>query len=144
MIGSPIATPIAALVPLVALVALASASACASATSQWDPNTAPPIAKVWRARCGACHTRVEPGTHTRTEIDRALARHEKRIELSRDEWRAMADWLAPTANAAPAPAAPSSFGAPSATPVTPSAPTEVMPPSAPPPQHAAEDAGNAQ
>ncbi len=55
---------------------------------------APPIARVWASRCGACHTPVEPGTRTRAHIEEALARHHTRVALSDDEWAAMRDFLA--------------------------------------------------
>ncbi len=55
---------------------------------------APPIARVWASRCGACHTPVEPGTRTRSHIEDALGRHHARVALSDDEWSEMRDFLA--------------------------------------------------
>jgi hypothetical protein len=52
------------------------------------------IVTVHVSKCGACHAPVEPGTRSREDIERALARHQKRLRLSPDEWSAMVDYLA--------------------------------------------------
>lgn len=64
-----------------------------------DPAAAPPdhepaIAKVWRSRCGACHVRVEPGTHAADSLEEALSRHKKRVRLRDEQWKAMIAFLA--------------------------------------------------
>ena len=55
----------------------------------------PPIASVWRARCGACHVRVEPDTRARAALVAALSRHRTRVRLSEEQWTALTDFLAP-------------------------------------------------
>lgn len=93
-----------AIATFITIVGASFAAACASGSGL--PANAPPIAKVWKARCGSCHTRVEPNTRTRAEIDKAMVRHEKRVELTREEWTAMAEWLAPAPLPSPAPTLP--------------------------------------
>lgn len=56
----------------------------------------PPIAATWRAQCGVCHTRIEPREKTRSQMDRATARHRKRVKLTDAEWTAMNEFLAPS------------------------------------------------
>lgn len=68
------------------------ASACAPAPTL-GPD-APPIAHVWVSQCGRCHARVEPGSHTRSELTEALSAHRKRMRLSEAEWAQMVDFLA--------------------------------------------------
>ena len=67
--------------------------ACASST----PAPASPtdrIACIHRARCGACHQRVEPGERSRDALESALARHHTRVRLSDADWHSMIDYLA--------------------------------------------------
>jgi hypothetical protein len=52
------------------------------------------IRDVHTSRCGACHTRVEPGARTRDELEVALSRHRNRLTLSEEAWRKMVDYLA--------------------------------------------------
>jgi len=52
------------------------------------------IAHKHRSRCGACHTRVEPGERTREQLEAALARHHKRVRLTEEQWAAMIEYLA--------------------------------------------------
>jgi len=52
------------------------------------------IGELHRARCGACHVRVEPGTRTRDALTAALARHRTRVRLTAAEWDALVDYLA--------------------------------------------------
>jgi hypothetical protein len=78
-------------------MALSSALACsASPTKQGSSPTAAnaPIARVWRARCGACHVPVEPGTRTREHLEDALARHRGRARLSEQQWAELVSFLA--------------------------------------------------
>lgn len=82
-------------VALGALFAVACGGSSSASSDALGPN-APPIARVWRARCGACHTRVEPGTRTYDELETALARHRKRVHLREGEWRQMVAFLART------------------------------------------------
>jgi hypothetical protein len=58
------------------------------------PTGAPPIARVWASRCGACHSPVEPGTRTKSHLEDALARHKNRVPLSDAEWSEMRAFLA--------------------------------------------------
>ena len=55
---------------------------------------APPIARVWMSRCGACHIRVEPDTRSKSYLEDAFKRHQKRVSLTPDEWAQMVDYLA--------------------------------------------------
>ena len=52
------------------------------------------VGAIHRARCGACHVRVEPGTRTRAQLEDALGRHRKRVRMSEAEWSKMVDYLA--------------------------------------------------
>ena len=54
----------------------------------------PPIASVWRARCGACHAPVQPGERDTATLRAAMKRHEKRVRLTAKEWDALVTWLA--------------------------------------------------
>lgn len=74
-----------------ALVATACAASCAAPPSDAHPE--PPIASAWRARCGACHMRVEPGTHTRAALEAALRRHRSRTRLSDLQAGQLVDFL---------------------------------------------------
>lgn len=90
------AARLAALVaPVVALavpiVAAACTASCAAAPPDAHPE--PPIASAWRARCGACHMRVEPGTHGRAALEAAMRRHRKRTRLSDTQARQLVDFL---------------------------------------------------
>jgi hypothetical protein len=53
----------------------------------------PPIAAVWRARCGACHAPVQPGERSAETLRAAAKRHEKRVHLAAAEWDALVAWL---------------------------------------------------
>jgi hypothetical protein len=59
---------------------------------------APEIARIHRARCGACHTRVEPGQRTREALKTALSRHRVRVRLTEAQWAEMVDYLAQPAS----------------------------------------------
>ncbi len=76
---------------------LAAAAACAPEVQPVVPESMRHIADVHRAKCGACHVRVEPGSHTRVQIEAALPRHRSRVHLTEAEWAELADYLAPAA-----------------------------------------------
>jgi hypothetical protein len=74
------------------LVALGCGPSQSAHTTSGAPE--PAIADTWRAKCGNCHTRVEPGTRTRAQLDDALPRHRTRARLSDAEWVELEDFLA--------------------------------------------------
>ena len=76
----------------VALVACGGASSVASSPTATEPQ----IAEEWRAKCGNCHRRVEPGTRTRATLDDAWKRHKTRTHLSDEQWAELTDFLAST------------------------------------------------
>ena len=81
----------------VSLAVLAVAGGIAAAACQPTPDPTGPhaaIARVHRAHCGACHTRVEPGARTRAQLEAALPHHRNRVHLTEAEWSEMLDYLA--------------------------------------------------
>lgn len=58
------------------------------------PSRDAAIVAIHDRKCGKCHAPPEPGTRTREDLEGAFARHEKRVHLTVDEWRAMTDYLA--------------------------------------------------
>ena len=63
-------------------------------------GSAPPVSPraaqaLWRAKCGACHLPVEPGSRGREAVVATMARHRKRLSLREDQWAAVTDFLAP-------------------------------------------------
>ena len=73
----------------------ASTTPAATAESGGEPShEGRDVAQIHRAKCGVCHTRVEPGQRTRAELEAAFPRHRKRVRLSEDEWGRMIDYLA--------------------------------------------------
>lgn len=52
------------------------------------------VHSIYRSRCGNCHVRVEPGTHTRAQLETAFARHHRRVKMNDAEWSNMVDFLA--------------------------------------------------
>ncbi len=58
------------------------------------PSRDAAIAELHDRKCGKCHEPPEPGTRSREKLEGAFARHEKRVHLTRDQWRAMTDYLA--------------------------------------------------
>ena len=85
----------AASLALLALAALAIAlGACSPASA---PET-PRVAKIRRTQCGRCHSPPEPGNRSRAEVEAAATRHSSRVRLTAEEWTAMIDYLAPSAN----------------------------------------------
>ena len=88
-----------------ALVAL-SLVACAPDRASSSPATTGaaagderPIARVYASKCGSCHVPVTPGSRSRDEIERAMSRHGKRLNLTAEQWTAMVDYLAPAMQA---------------------------------------------
>lgn len=76
------------------VAALAVTSALAGCAPEPLAPESPPIARVWVSRCGACHTRVEPGSRTRDHLEDAFKRHQRRVHLTGDEWTQLVDYLA--------------------------------------------------
>ena len=88
----------------VAAVLLAAAVGCGAPSG--EPSSPPgPIARIHKAKCGACHVRVEPGERTRAKLEAAFPRHRKRVRLTEEQWGEMVDYLAApqdaTADASP-------------------------------------------
>ena len=52
------------------------------------------VAAIHARKCGSCHVAPEPGSRARPYVEAALARHEARLRLSRDEWAMMVDYIA--------------------------------------------------
>lgn len=79
-----------------AAVGCASPSGATKAASDPSPEAAEHahIVAVHKAKCGACHTRVEPGTRSRQDLEAALKRHRSRAKLSEREWAELVDYLA--------------------------------------------------
>jgi hypothetical protein len=69
-----------------------------SACSPVSAPDAPPISAVHRNQCGRCHTPPEPGALARQRVENAAHRHDRRVRLTRDEWTAMIEYLAPRPN----------------------------------------------
>jgi Skp family chaperone for outer membrane proteins len=86
-----------ALAVVSALLLGSLATACAPAAAP-DGSVSPPIAAVHRQQCGKCHAPPPPGSHSREEFETAFGRHHKRVHLTQEEWQAMVDYLAPSAN----------------------------------------------
>ena len=82
---------------LLAFPAALGAVACGAASTRAAavPLGFERVAHIHQARCGSCHTRVEPGTRSREQLDLALGRHHNRVHLTSDEWTQMVDYLAP-------------------------------------------------
>jgi hypothetical protein len=64
------------------------------ASASNDRGSEPAIATEWRARCGACHVKVEPHSRDRSVLTKALARHRSRAKLNEEQWTALVDFLA--------------------------------------------------
>jgi hypothetical protein len=52
------------------------------------------VRAIHRSRCGSCHVPVEPGTHTRAELETAFTKHRTRVKMNDAEWSSMIDYLA--------------------------------------------------
>jgi hypothetical protein len=82
---------------LVALGCAAAPSAVVTpppASAGATPGATSEIGELHRARCGACHVRVEPGARSREALTVALARHRARVHLGEAQWSALIDYLA--------------------------------------------------
>jgi hypothetical protein len=85
----------ALLLSVTVALALEALGACAPQLATPEvPNGHEHVAEVHKAKCGNCHVRVEPGTHTHLELETVFARHRKRVHLTEDEWTQMIDYLA--------------------------------------------------
>jgi hypothetical protein len=51
------------------------------------------IVAIHRSKCGACHTRVEPGSVSRATAESAMMRHRRRAKLTERQWEEMVDYL---------------------------------------------------
>jgi hypothetical protein len=77
----------------------ASASAMdTSATETSDSAEIRDVHAIYRSRCGSCHVRIEPGTHTRSELESAFSRHHTRVKMNDAEWSNMVQLLASDAS----------------------------------------------
>jgi hypothetical protein len=65
-------------------------------------STHPPIEATYRARCGSCHIRIEPGSHSREALEEVFKRHRNRVRLTETQWGEMVDFLAASDGGAPA------------------------------------------
>ncbi len=54
------------------------------------------VAEIHHASCGGCHTRVEPGQRTRDKLEKALAKHHKRVKMTDAQWAQLIDYLSET------------------------------------------------
>ncbi|HEX7602844.1 MAG TPA: hypothetical protein VF316_14610 [Polyangiaceae bacterium] len=52
------------------------------------------VARLHASRCGACHTRIEPGQRGRAALETALLGHRKRLRLRERDWQLLVDYLA--------------------------------------------------
>ena len=80
--------------PLVMLFALTAA--CGGERPALDARNAgegTDIGRFHKARCGACHQRVEPGERSRAYLERALTRHRKRVRASEAQWAELVEYL---------------------------------------------------
>lgn len=75
-----------------AVVGAFAAFACEPPPSPSGPFAT--VAAIHRSHCGACHTRVDPGTRTRAQLAAALPHHHNRVHMTDAEWDAMLEYLA--------------------------------------------------
>jgi cytochrome c5 len=61
--------------------------------ASWDGERPRRIVAVHRRKCGACHTRVEPGSVPRGEAEAAMRRHRQRARLTEQEWNDMVEYI---------------------------------------------------
>ena len=77
-----------------------SSAVTSSSFANTDSAEIRDVRAIHRSRCGSCHTRVEPGSHTRAELQAAFPNHRTRVRMNDAEWSNMVDYLASdTANA---------------------------------------------
>ncbi len=74
------------------VVVLAAAGLLAGCSPASSPD-APAIAAVHRHECSKCHAPPPPRTHTRVQLEDAVARHRARVHLSDDQWSAIVLYL---------------------------------------------------
>ena len=78
------------------VVALALASVACSETGarpSAPSSSAGEAPAVFRAKCGACHVPVEPGSVPHDELSAALERHRRRVKLTEGQWRDLKEYL---------------------------------------------------
>jgi len=80
---------VGALETAAACMMLTTAIACGSPSGTASSPEPSPIARIHKAKCGACHQRVEPGQRTRAQLEDAFTRH-----LTEEQWAQMVDYLA--------------------------------------------------
>jgi len=85
---------VGALETAAACMMLTTAIACGSPSGTASSPEPSPIARIHKAKCGACHQRVEPGQRTRAQLEDAFTRHRKRVHLTEEQWAQMVDYLA--------------------------------------------------
>lgn len=76
------------------VVLLLALVGCGGASAGTSTGEARDVSQIHRARCGACHTRVEPKTRTRAQLEAAFVRHRRRVRMTEEEWGRMVDYLA--------------------------------------------------
>jgi hypothetical protein len=74
-------------------------SGAASSTGGGAEPGPPPIAILYRSRCGACHRPVAPGSEPADKLHAALLEHRKRTRLTEAQWSDLEAFLAPGASA---------------------------------------------
>jgi len=72
---------------------LALTAACAPAVPAGVASEEASIAAIHQRTCARCHALPEPKTRSRDYLERAAARHRKRLRLDDDQWRMMIDYL---------------------------------------------------
>ncbi|HNZ21811.1 MAG TPA: hypothetical protein PKL24_06690 [Polyangiaceae bacterium] len=76
------------------LPALGCGTSTPPKTDAEKPERFAKIAAIHKSKCGSCHTRIEPGSMPRDELEAELKRHRSRVKLSEAEWAEMLDYLA--------------------------------------------------
>jgi hypothetical protein len=92
---------------VIAVVVCSGLVACGGAggSSAGAPEAKSEIARLHKAKCGACHLRVEPGERSRAQLEAAFVRHRTRVHMSEERWGEMVDYLASPGDAGAARAA---------------------------------------
>jgi hypothetical protein len=83
------------LLAVLAAAVLPALLACGATSprSSSNPADSGAIAIVHARKCGRCHARPEPKTRTRAHLADAFGRHQNRVHLTPDQWRAMIEYL---------------------------------------------------